>query len=99
MEAGERLIIFAFVSEKLVFCESAAEECETITKDHSQCQNHGRRNRNKKKTKQRNVLDKESYMWLKINIQLQNEYCDGVTADLIKIIVSKGLWGAGKKSI
>ena len=49
MEAGERLIIFAFVSEKLVFCESAAEECETITKDHSQCQNHGRRNRNKKK--------------------------------------------------
>ena len=41
-------------------------------------------------------MDKESYMWLKINIQLQNEYCDGVTADLIKIIVSKGLWGAGK---
>ena len=52
-----------------------------------------------KKTKQRNVLDKESYMWLKINIQLQNEYCDGVAADLVKIIVSKGLWGAGKKSI
>ena len=45
-----------------------------------------------KKAKQRNVLDKKSYIiWLKINIQLQNEYCDGVTADLIKIIVSKGL--------
>ena len=39
-----------------------------------------------KKAIQRNVLDKESYTWLKINIQLQNEYCDGVTADLIKII-------------
>ena len=96
MEAGERLIIFAFVSEKLVFCESAAEECETITKDHSQCQNHGRRNRNKKRQYREMFWTKT---WLKINIQLQNEYCDGVTADLIMIIVSKGLWGAGKQSI
>ena len=35
---GERANYLSFCLRKLVFCESGAEECQTITQDHSQCQ-------------------------------------------------------------
>ena len=38
MEGGEGANYLSFCLRKLVFCESAAEECQTITQDHSQCQ-------------------------------------------------------------
>ena len=38
MEGGKGANYLSFCLRKLVFCESAAEECQTITQDHSQCQ-------------------------------------------------------------
>ena len=38
MEGGEGANYLSFCLRKLVFCESGAEECQTITQDHSQCQ-------------------------------------------------------------
>ena len=53
VEGGERANYLSFCLRKLVFSESAAEECQTITQVHSQCQKsqakqHKKNNRDKK---------------------------------------------------
>ena len=54
VEGGERANYLSFCLRKLVFSESAAEECQTITQVHSQCQkSQAKQHQNKTKQEQK----------------------------------------------